>query len=220
MKSRPARLVLANDRGFAGPMRMLSVATSLLLASTASLAQYKVIGPDGKVTYTDRAPGPSDGKVSALGARGEAAPAELPLPLELRQPVARYPVTLYVTTDACAPCNTARQLLRQRGVPYTEKQVTTAEDGEALQRITGGRDAPSLMIGAQTLRGLSAELWASYLDSAGYPGTSKLPPNYRYAAATPLVARRETVAPPRPAAPAQTAATAEPETSATGTIKF
>ena len=180
MKSHPARLVLANARGVAGPMWMLSVAASLLLASTASLAQYKVIGPDGKITYTDRAPGPSDGKVSAIGARGEAAPAEPPLPLELRQPVARYPVTLYITTDACAPCNMARQLLRQRGVPFTEKQVTTAEDGEALQRLTGGRDAPSLMIGAQTLRGLSADAWSAFEEAAASGAVLDLETGRRY----------------------------------------
>ena len=174
---------------------------AVLLVAPAH-AQYKVIGADGKVTYTDRAPASAEGKVTALGTR--AAPvAEVALPQELRQATSRYPVTLYVTTGACEPCDGARQLLRQRGVPFSEKQVVTAEDSEALERLTGARDAPTVTLGAQTLKGLSTEVWNSYLDAAGYPRESRLPANYQYPAATPLTERREAtrVAPP----PRQTA---------------
>jgi glutaredoxin len=177
---------------------------ALAVAALPGAAQYKVIGPDGKVTYTDRQPSPREGKVSALGARAEAsAAAETPLPLELRQVASRYPVTLYTTSGACEPCEAARQLLRQRGVPYSEKLVVSNEDGEALQRLSGGRDAPTLTIGAQVLRGLAADVWGGYLDSAGYPRESRLPPGYQYPAATPLTERREAAsAPQRAAAPA------------------
>lgn len=179
-----------------------------VFAALPAHAQYKVVGPDGKVTYTDRAPAPADGKVTPLGARGVPAVAEVALPQELRQATSRYPATLYVTNGTCEPCDSARQLLRQRGVPFSEKQVVTAEDSEALERLTGGRDAPTLTLGAQTMRGLSAELWNSYLDAAGYPRESRLPPNYQYPAATPLTERREAarVAP----APQRQAARAEP----------
>lgn len=173
-------------------------------AAWPGVAQYKVVGPDGKVTYTDRQPSPREGKVSALGARAETpAAAETPLPAELRQVAGRYPVTLYTTSGACEPCEAARQLLRQRGVPYSEKLVVSNEDGEALQRLSGGRDAPTLTIGAQVLRGLAADVWGGYLDSAGYPRESRLPPGYQYPAATPLTERREAApAPQRAAAPA------------------
>ena len=163
-----------------------------LLAALPSHAQYKVIGPDGKVTYTDRPPTTSDGKVTALGARGTSAVAtDAALPLELRQPVARYPVTLYTIAGACEPCQTARTLLRQRGVPFAEKQVQSPEDSDALERISGGRDAPTLSIGTQTLRGYAPEVWASYLDAAGYPRESRLPTSYQYPAPTSIVDRRE-----------------------------
>ena len=55
---------------------------------------------------------------------------------ELRQVATRYPVVLY-TGDNCAPCNSGRNLLNARGVPYTEKTVTTNEDAEALKRMAG-----------------------------------------------------------------------------------
>ncbi len=171
------------------------------LAAVPALSQYKVIGPDGKVTYTDRAPSPRDGKVSTLGARGDTAANDNTLPLELRQAAGRYPVTLYSAGGACEPCDAARALLRQRGVPFNEKLVTSGEDTEALQRLTGGREAPTLMVGAQVLRGLAAEVWNSYLDSAGYPRESRLPQGYQYPAPTPLTERKPVAPPPPPPAP-------------------
>lgn len=178
----------------------------------AAQAQYKVVGPDGKITYTDRPPVTTEGKSTALGVRGVPVAAESPLPSELRPIVARYPVTLFVTGATCEPCNAARQLLRQRGIPFAEKSITTPEDSDALERLSGGRDAPTLTVGAQTLRGLAGELWNSYLDAAGYPRESRLPATYRYPAATPLTERREAAARP---APARTPAVdAEPPPSA------
>ena len=169
----------------------LLVLAALLSAAPLVQAQYKVIGADGKVTYTDRAPSPSEGRVSALGARAPAEAAEPDLPFELRQVAAKYPVTLYTTTGACDACSAARQLLKQRGVPYLERQATTSEDVDALEKLSGGRDAPTLTIGGQVLRGLAHDAWNQYLDAAGYPRESKLPTTYQQRAVAPVVERRE-----------------------------
>ena len=168
-----------------------AILVTLLTLSAPSHALYKVVGPDGKITYTDVQPSPGkSGKVTPIGS-GTAPQNEVSLPLELRQAVARYPVTLFVT-NACEPCNTGRQFLRQRGVPFNERTIATLEDVDALQRLTGGREAPALTIGAQTVRGLSQDIWASYLDAAGYPRESRLPGNYQYPVATALTERRDT----------------------------
>jgi len=189
--------------------RWCGAALMVLLAALPAQAQYKVIGADGKVTYTDRPPASGKDKVTAISSRGVSGGAvDVTLPLELRQPVARYPVTLYTITGTCAPCETARQLLRQRGVPYAEKQVQTPEDSEALERLSGARDAPTLAIGSQMMRGFAPEVWSSYLDAAGYPRESRLPASYQYAAATPIVERREASA-ARPAASAAQPAPAD-----------
>lgn len=193
------------------PVFTLAVLAALVAVPAA--AQYKVIGTDGKVTYTDRAPSPREGKVSTLGARGDSAATDSTLPLELRQAAGRYPVTLYAAGGACEPCDAARALLRQRGVPFNEKLVTSGEDTEALQRLTGGREAPTLMVGAQVLRGLATDVWNSYLDSAGYPRESRLPQGYQYPAPTPLTERKPVAAPTPPAVPAPATTPATPETS-------
>jgi glutaredoxin len=192
---RSARAALHHLNADGGPAiastTFAAAVLALLTLSTPSHALYKVVGPDGKITYTDVQPNPSKtGKVTPIGASSPTQ-NEVSLPLELRQPVARYPVTLFVT-DACEPCNTGRQFLRQRGVPFNERNITTVEDVDALQRLTGGREAPALTIGAQTVRGLSQDVWTSYLDAAGYPRESRLPGNYQYPKAAPLTERRET----------------------------
>lgn len=171
----------------------------LAFAALAAHAQYKIVGPDGRITYTDRPPAEATGRVSSLGrgTAGAAAAADGGLPFELRQIVARYPVTLY-TGDNCPPCDSARQMLQQRGVPYVERRVESAEDQQALERLVGGRSIPSLTVGLQPLRGYYANDWTSFLDAAGYPRESKLPKTWQPPPVTPLTERVL----PRAAAPA------------------
>ena len=197
---------------------------SLALFALPGLAQFKVIGADGKVTYTDREPSASEGKVVPLGNKAitaQPAAAEPDLPFELRQASTKYPVTLYVTSTACEPCSSGRQLLKQRGIPFTEKLVVTSEDSEALERLSGAREAPTLSIGSQILRGYAAETWAAYLDAAGYPRESRLPSTYQYRAAAPVVDRREpTTARAEPRAEARAQPTAPTPTPAPSGIRF
>ena len=189
-----------------------------------SQAQFKVIGADGKVTYSDREPSANEGRISALGARAAAGPAEPDLPFELRQVSAKYPVTLYITSGACEPCAQARTLLKARGVPFSERQVLTTEDSEALERLVGSHEAPTVTIGAQTLRGLASDTWDSYLDAAGYPRESRLPSSYQYRPAAPIVERRDASVArggdsgATPARPAATPATSLP--AGAGGIRF
>ena len=211
------RLLRSTLRLAAGSLPCLALALAL-----PSQAQYKVIGADGRVTYTDRIPNPADGQARALNARNAPLKVEPELPLELREAANRYPVTLYVATGACEPCESGRALLRQRGIPYAEKQVIGAEDSQALEKLSGGRDAPTLAIGSQIVRGMSPDLWNSYLDAAGYPRESKLPSTYTFKAPTPIVERREASAAARPATapatPEAPAAERAPVTS--GGIRF
>jgi len=195
------------------------VAGALLSLCAAAHAQYKVVAPDGKITYTDRAPAPEQGRVVTINGRSAPSEPDNDLPYELRDVARRYPVTLYVAPNGCEPCDSARALLRKRGVPYREHVISSAEDGEALERLSGSREAPTLTIGAQVVRGYAPELWSSYLDAAGYPRDSKLPSTYAYKPATPVV-ERPAVASARPAAsaPAPEAPRLPPVNA--GTIRF
>jgi glutaredoxin len=185
---------------------LLPMACALL--AVPGHAMYKLIGPDGKVTYTDVPPATTGSRVSAVGGGNAATAAPEPsLPVELRNAVSRYPVTLYAAAN-CAPCDSARRWLRQRGVPFSEKTVSSNEDIESYNRLTGGSELPAATLGPQVLKGWSADQWSSFLDAAGYPRVSQLPASYQYPAAAPLVARKE--APARPSAAAAPAPAVAP----------
>lgn len=182
---------------------VLAVATTFAPASQAQV--YRIVGPDGKVTFSDKAPAQNgNSKVSPanVGAAGGAASAGLPF--ELRQVATKYPVTLYVG-DNCGPCGAGRSMLTSRGIPFAERTINTNEDAQALQRLSGDSSLPFLTIGSQQLKGFSDTEWTQFLDAAGYPPSSTLPPGYRRPAASPLVA--VAVAPPA-AAPGTAAAPA------------
>lgn len=198
------------------------------LSSAPAWAMYKVVNPDGSVTYTDRPPTTGNAKITPLGRRGTpgaeaATDAEAALPAELRQAMRRHPVTLYTSPD-CAPCDNARQYLQRRGVPYAERRAVTEDDAAALERLVGGRTVPSLTIGAQPLRGFGEADWAVYLDAAGYPRESRLPRGWTAAAPRPLVERAQAserpaaapAAPPPPPEPAE----AEPAPTPAPAVRF
>jgi len=163
----------------------LTLTTLAALAASPLHAQpiYKSVGPDGKVTFSDRAPDPNatPTQISGGGSSNDV------LPFKLRQVANKYPVTLYVSAD-CAPCNLARDLLTRRGIPFSEKTVNTNEDIDALKRISGSTSLPFGTIGSQHLKGgFSEPEWTKYLDAAGYPQTSELPKTYRRPSPSPLV---------------------------------
>ena len=181
----------------------------LLLASAGVPAQaqaiYRIVGPDGRVTFSDRPPTEpqAQAKPAKVTGASSADDGNAALPYALREVAARYPVALYSSSN-CAPCDSARQLLQARGVPFTEYTVSSAEDIESLQKLSGQSSLPFATIGRQHLLGYAEAEWTQYLDAAGYPKTSQLPPNYRRPPPTPLVARTAA----EPAAPAASAASA------------
>ena len=99
-----------------------------------------------------------------------------------------------------------------RGVPFTEKTVSSNADIAALQKLTGADSLPALTIGAQQLKGFSDAQWSQYLDAAGYPKQSQLPATWRSPAPTALTSDRPAPSAASASAP-NAAASAPPEPS-------
>ena len=194
-----------------------------------SQAVYRIVGPDGKVSFSDRAPN-QDSAPTAPARAGSTPQASsgtaASLPYALRQIATRFPVTLYTGSD-CAPCVSARNMLIGRGIPFTERTVASNEDLTALQRLSGGTSLPFGTIGGQQLSGFSDSEWSQYLDAAGYAKQSQLPFGYQRPAATPLVAAQKSVpaaakseAPRESLSPQEPAASSGPTPSNPAGIRF
>ena len=159
---------------------------SLCVVSFSVLAQYKVIGPDGSVTYTDQPPLDSKSKLEKLNISGfTSSLPEASLPYAIATVARNAPVTLY-TSEGCAPCAQGRSLLQSRGIPYTEHTISTAADIEMLKTKNLQNSLPVLEIGRNFLQGFEAVRWHTALTDAAYPEQIKLPSNYQNGKTTPL----------------------------------
>lgn len=173
-----------SPRRLLGPSKNLNIAAKIIAvlaiitpASGLLHAQqvYKSVDKNGRVTYSEVPPLPGSGDKLT----GDSA-ANVALPYALQQVVSRYPVTLYTTAD-CGPCINARLMLTQRGVPFTERTVSSNEDVTAYKKLNSENNFPFATIAAQQLKGYEDGEWTQYLDAAGYPKSSTLPRNYRNA---------------------------------------
>lgn len=188
---------------------------ALLGTSLGAPAQniYRSVDADGNITFSDKPPASStQGKVTTTGSGAAGTSTNPNLPFELRQIASKYPVILY-SAPKCTPCDMGRSFLSGRGIPFSERTVSSAEDIDALQRLNGDTSLPSISVGGQRIKGFSSQEWAQYLDVAGYPATSTLPAGYKNPAATPLVIVQKPTESPapraeeRPAAPTPTPTT-------------
>ena len=182
-----------SPRRLLGPSKNLNIAAKIiavLAIMTPAIGQlhaqqvYKSVDKNGQVTYSEVPPLPGSGDKLT----GESA-SSVPLPYALQQVVSRYPVTLYTTAD-CGPCISAKLMLTQRGVPFTERTVSSNEDITAYKKLNSENNFPLATIAAQQLKGYEETEWTQYLDAAGYPKSSTLPRNYRNAEATTLTPKK------------------------------
>ncbi len=169
------------------------VGLAMGLASTVpAWAVYKVVGPDGSVTFTDIPP--SGGQASRLpGVSATPPQATGRLPAHLRQLQRQAPVLIYTSPD-CKACDDGISFLRHRGIPYAARTILSPRDVRAFRAIEPGMRLPLLRVaGVDLAPGFSAAAWSQALNAAGYPRRSELPPGYRFAIPRPLA--------PNPAAP-------------------
>lgn len=144
-----------------------------LLCAGSALAQstYRWVDQDGKVHFGDRPPPAKAAR--DVKERKVALPAsEKQLPHETRQAMESFPVTLYVTPDCASPCKVGRDYLNKRGIPFTEKMLSSSEEIAAMREKIGGNGdfgVPLLTVGTKNSKGFLESSWSGLLDAAGYP---------------------------------------------------
>lgn len=160
------------------------LATCLAAASATPLAAGKLYqwkDPQGRMVYSDQPPPPH---ISAQHKAFKGNVIEGSEPYATKTARERHPITLYA--NACgAPCDQARQLLRERGVPFNNKDPQASPEAQAeLQKLTGRLSVPVLVVGKERIDGFEAGQWQAAMDRAGYP-RSALPGRAPAETATP-----------------------------------
>lgn len=170
------------------------VAATSVPSVAAQLYQWR--DAQGRMVYSDQPPPPSVRNVQQRVFRGNVIEANESHAARVARE--KFPVTLY--TSACgAPCDQARQLLTDRGIPFGSKDPQTSPEVQAeLQKLTGRLSVPVLLVGTNKIDGFEAGQWHSALDRAGYP--KHAPPGRRPATA-PAPAPAQASAPAASATP-------------------
>jgi glutaredoxin len=150
-------------------MKTLFLMLCIIIAASANAESlYRWVDKDGKVHYGDR---PAEDAVKAEQKRFSATGGDVDLPYNVRKARQDFPVTLYVSQKCGDYCVQARTFLNKRGIPFSEKNLSTQEDLDAFKTQFGGNSVPSLTVGKTLLSGYEAGQWNNELDIAGYPNT-------------------------------------------------
>jgi len=179
------------------------IATALMCALLASaMAQapteadkerkylYRWTDARGQINYGDRPP-PDAQNLLRIDLRQIGQQIQSMLPYQVRRASSMYPVMLF-TASKCPPCNTAREFLVKRGIPFAERTIETGDDSVELKRLTQAEGVPVATVGTASLIGFDPDEWNITLDASGYPKTSQLTVNFRQEPARPLTQKEKT----------------------------
>jgi glutaredoxin len=185
-------------------MQRALILTAILIGTAspplAATQLYQWKDAQGRMVYSDQPPPPSIRNAQQKSFKGNFIEGSEPYAVKTARE--KYPVTLYAS--ACGvPCDQARQLLADRGIPYSSKDPQASPEAQAeLQKLTGKRYVPVLFVGNDRIDGFETGAWQAALDRAGYPSTAL--PGRKPApqtAAAPAPAATPAPATPAPATP-------------------
>ena len=148
---------------------LATVCMALASAPLAAAQLYQWKDAQGSTVYSDQPPPPSVRNAQQKAFKGNVI--EIGESYSAKTAREKFPVTLYAS--ACgAPCDQARQLLGERGVPYSAKDPQASPEAHAeLKNLTGRSSVPVLVVGSEKIDGFETGQWQAALDKAGYPKT-------------------------------------------------
>ncbi len=151
---------------------LAAVCLALASAPLAAAQLYQWKDAEGRMQYSDQPPPPSVKNAQQKSFKGSVIEGGEPYAVRVARE--KYPVTLY--TSACGTaCDQARQLLVERGVPFSSKDLQASEEARnEVQKLTGKLNVPVLLVGSDKLEGFTAGQWQAALDRAGYPKSAPL----------------------------------------------
>jgi len=148
-------------------MKLVVLAAALAAAPVHADTVYKSVGPDGKVTYSQRPP--ADGKVDKTLSFANLPSTPLPdsvvryreelqksMKKRLSDPDRRDTATPVLFTAVwCGYCRQAKAYLAQKGIAYREYDVDTPDGMRAFAEAGAARGVPVLQWKGQNVQGFS-----------------------------------------------------------------
>lgn len=151
---------------------------------------YRWTDARNQINYGDRPP-PDAQNLLRIDLRQIGEQVQSMLPYQVRRSAMMYPVMLF-TASKCPPCNTAREFLVKRGIPFAERTIVTGDDSVELKRLTQAEGVPVVTVGTAPLIGFDPDEWNLTLDASGYPKTSQLTVAFKQEPPRPLTQKEKT----------------------------
>ena len=150
-------------------LRLLVIAGALLM-SLPGFAQttYRWVNSAGQTVFSDQAP-PLDAR-QVVKINTTVSSDDQQLSYATRQAAEKFPVILYTATKCGDACVQGRDLLNERGIPFSERVLSSEDEMAELGKLLGSTaGVPSLLVGRQSFKGFEAGAWNNLLDLAAYP---------------------------------------------------
>ena len=142
-------------------MRLYLLSLAILSSGLAQGAVYRIVGPDGRVTFTDMPPGNQPAMELSLPKPGPASPTQ---PAALKP---RHSEIVVYGTQTCPYCKRLRADLGRRGIPYKFLDVDANPAEWARIRARGVTGVPYTTSGNKDLSGYSASGLEDFLKRIG-----------------------------------------------------
>jgi glutaredoxin len=161
--------------------RLAFALIALACAASAAHAQeiYRWVDSQGRVHLTDTPPPPNAREMDTVKSRSTGAAGapvqSAAVPYELSVATKDFPVVLYTSPTCKEACQSAREALNKRGVPFKETQVWDEQSNAELKRVSGANDVPTLLVGRSVQRGFEQGAFDALLDAARYPKAGAAP---------------------------------------------
>ena len=149
---------------------------AVLLAGAAAVdAQpYRWTDEKGGIHYTDTVPPASAKDVQTRKLHDNSV--GLQPGYQLSQALKTAPVTLYTHPSCSEACRAAREVLGQRGIPFTEVVADEPKTLAELKQVSGGNRVPVLVVGGYVESTPTIDAYNEALDLAGYPARGTIAP--------------------------------------------
>lgn len=149
----------STERKSFGPARFALGLSLLFFGMGAHAEVYKVVGADGRVSYTDKEPTPAEKSEKLKLQTYRGAPSVS----STNDAVKRVTI---LSAQWCGVCTRAKAYMKSRNIDFEEWDVDKSDYARAKMNELGAKGVPVILVGKRKMTGFSEEGLEELLKSA------------------------------------------------------